>query len=174
LPYSHLDVITELPSSVYRNIGKIISAHAFLETQILHLLFDLSDIEYSVGRVTIKYQSASEQFKLVRRLLALHGIPTKVGLGPLLKRIERCCKTRDSFAHGVWVRMKNNAIGLRLTKGEYEIEAGLADRSFVPQVSSYSNEWCEDAQHEALELGYTILGLQSSIKEVLASRHGKS
>jgi hypothetical protein len=174
IPASHLPIIVDLPASIYRNIGKIISAHAFLETQLFELLFELSRIDYSIGRVIFKYQSASDLFKLVRRLLILHGVSTAISFRPILKRIEQCCKTRDSFAHGVWVLNKNGSIALRLAKGEYEIPAGRADRSFVPEVSSYSADFCERARREALEIGFIMKDLREEIGEKLAKRNAKS
>jgi hypothetical protein len=51
IPGYHAPVIVDLPPSIYRNIGKVISAHAFLETQLSETLFELSRMDYSIGRV---------------------------------------------------------------------------------------------------------------------------
>jgi hypothetical protein len=61
-----------------------------------------------------------------------------------------------------------------LTKGEYELPAGRADRSFVPQVSTYSAAFCEAARREAIEIGSRMAELRNELGAVLARRISKS
>jgi len=60
----HLPVEFDLPPSVYKGIGKIISAHALLETIVLDLVFVLMKIEAPEGRIALGYRAAVERFKL--------------------------------------------------------------------------------------------------------------
>jgi hypothetical protein len=52
--------------------------------------------------------------------------------------------------------------------------AGRADRSFVPQVSTYSAEFCEAARKEAIEIGFKMADLRQELGAALATRAKKS
>jgi hypothetical protein len=67
-------VLQTLPSHVFEGIGKIIFSHGILENNVSELLFDIAQIDYSIGRIAFRYHAASERFKIVRRLMALHGL----------------------------------------------------------------------------------------------------
>jgi hypothetical protein len=133
IPASQYPVAQELPSHVYEGIGKVVWAHGLLEMQVSDLLFEMAEIDSPVGRVAFRYQAASERFKLVRRLITLHGLESPVNLNELLEQITECCNARDQFAHGVWINTPDGRLALRLTRGDYETPDGMADRSFIPQ-----------------------------------------
>lgn len=170
----HLEVLLDLPASIYRGIGRVISAHAFLETQVLELFCEVSLTDYNVGRVAFRYQSASERFKTVRRLLVMHGIKPDQNLKSLFADIEQCCRTRDSFAHGLWVRTQDGLVAHRLTKGEYETKDGKLDRSFIPQTSTYSQKFFYRAQAEILDTAYEVAALKDEVAAALKSRQPPS
>ena len=65
IPSSYRDIVVDLPLSYYRNVGKVITAHAFLEGQVLDTLCVLSGVGTPVGQVVLRYQAASERFKTV-------------------------------------------------------------------------------------------------------------
>lgn len=162
IPAAMFPIVTELPSSVYEGIGKVVSAHAFLETQVTELLFELSKIDYPIGRVTLKYQAASERFKTVKKLLVLHGFsPPDLNLKELFKQIEICCKVRDELSHGVWVKTPQDRLALRLTKGDYETEDGLADRSFIPQAVALPDTHYDQARSIILLTAQAIARLKA-------------
>jgi hypothetical protein len=170
----HLEILLELPASIYRGIGRIITAHAFLETQVLELFCEVSLTDYNVGRVAFRYQSASERFKTIRRLLVMHGIKPSMNLKSLFADIEQCCRTRDSFAHGLWVRSLEGAVAHRLTKGEYETKDGRLDRSFIPQTSTYSQKFFHRVQAEILDTAYEVAALKDEVAATLKSRKPSS
>jgi hypothetical protein len=171
---SYRDVLYELPLSTYRGIGRIISAHAILEAQVFELFCLLSRIDSNIGRVAIQYRSASERFKTVRRLLVMHNIKVSENLKTLFADIEKCCRLRDSFAHGLWTRNHEDRVCLRLTKGEYETEDGLTDRSFMPQLSSYSHQFFTDNRETILEVSDRIGVLRSEVEVALKLREQSS
>ncbi|HUI12553.1 MAG TPA: hypothetical protein VL048_03675 [Xanthobacteraceae bacterium] len=175
IPAVPFEIVYELPPSIHRKIGKVVSAHAFLEYNVLELLCDLSQVDYPIGRVILRYQAASERFKTIRRLLILRGIKTSFNLKNIFERIEQSCKKRDMFAHGVWVATKTGSdLALAVTRGEYEIEGGVADRSFVPQSSTFSSEYCENTKNESIELAHTVRNLRDEIVSILEAQTAKS
>jgi hypothetical protein len=171
---SYKVILQDLPLSIYRGIGRIVSAHAVLEAQVFELFCELSRIDSNIGRVAIQYRSASERFKTVRRLLVMHDIKTTENLKPLFADIEQCCRLRDSFAHGLWTRDGENTICLRLTKGEYESEDGLTDRSFMPQLSTYSQQFFIDNREKILEVADRIGVLRDEVEAALKLREQSS
>jgi hypothetical protein len=73
---------------------------------VTDLLFNLAEIDFSVGRVVFRYQAASERFKTVKRLMVLHCLETTLPsvVSELEQQITDCCNARDQFAHGVWIQ----------------------------------------------------------------------
>ncbi len=146
LKVEHLPVEFDLPISVYKGIEKIISAHALLETIVLDLVFVLMKIEPPEGRIALGYRSAIERFKLVRQLLDLRGITiADFNLNEMENGIGDCCAMRDQVAHGIWVR-KNGILGLRLTKGGYELKDGYRSRAIIPQGMDVPDNYYDRAK----------------------------
>ncbi|QWG10838.1 hypothetical protein KMZ29_13660 [Bradyrhizobium sediminis] len=172
IPAAMFPIITDLPPSVYEGIGKVVSAHAFLETQVTELLFELSKIDYPIGRVTLKYQAASERFKTVKKLLVLHGFsPPELNLNELFKQIETCCRVRDELSHGVWVQTPQGKLALRLTKGDYETEDGIADRSFIPQANEIPDTHYDQARNIILLTANAVARLKAESTAFLKGQH---
>jgi hypothetical protein len=170
---SAFPVVFELPSKVYEGIGKIVSAHAVLETLVSELVYELMEIEYPQGRVVLRYQAASERFKTARRLLTLHGITPGVDTTDLFKQIENCCNYRDQFSHGIWVQAPDG-LALRLTRGEYETDEGTADRSFVPQATFIPDTSYEENRNTILSTVQAVARLKDEVKAELQRRSAKS
>jgi hypothetical protein len=152
LPHSpekvvHYPVVVDLPQSVYKGIGKIISIHALLETIVSDLVFILMKVNRAEGRTALGYRSAGEQFKLVRKLLDLRGIVIKkdFSINAISDQIDDCCTIRDQMAHGIWVR-KDGILGLRLTKGGFQSEQGYRSRAITPEGLQVPLEYYEQAR----------------------------
>jgi hypothetical protein len=151
LPHSpekvvHYPVEVDLPQSVYRGIGKIISIHALLETIVSDLVFILMKVSPAEGRTALGYRSAGEQFKLIRKLVDLRGIVVKnFSINAISDQIDDCCTIRDQMAHGIWVR-KDGILGLRLTKGGFTSEEGYRSRAITPEGLQVPLEYYEQAR----------------------------
>lgn len=70
-------VVIDLPPPYYEGIGKVVSAHAFLESRVQEFLFDLMAVDYPVGRVVFEYGHPARLFGTIRKLLDLWGIEVK-------------------------------------------------------------------------------------------------
>lgn len=157
-----MPVIHALPPHVYEGIGKIIIAHGILEKEVAELVFELARLDFSIGRVAFRYQAASERFKLAKRLMVLHGIepPLPLVINELLDQITDCCNARDQFAHGVWLRLPDGKIALRVTKGEFETEEGFIDRAALPQGLFVPDDYYEATKNIILVTTAAVNGLR--------------
>lgn len=173
---SQFIIIQDLPKEVYEGIGKIVSAHGVLETQVSDLLFDLAQIDFSIGRVTFRYQAASERLKTIKRLMVLHGLeaPPLLNINELLEQITNCCNARDQFAHGVWIRAADGKLALRLTKGEFETDEGIVDRTFVPQGVFIPDDYWDATQKVILITAAVVLKLRFDFTAALKARPARA
>lgn len=170
IPATTYPMVVELPADIYEGIGKIVSAHAILETQVWETLFDISKLEYPIGRVLTRYQAAGERFKTIRRLLDLHGITPSMNTNQLFDQIADCCDARDQFAHGVWTRVPpNNKLALRLTRGDYETPDGKADRSFIPEATFLPDGYFDQMRRTILGTIEVVMKLKEEINAAIKS-----
>jgi hypothetical protein len=167
-------IVIDLPTGIYEGIGMVMHAHAILETALQELLFDLMRVDYPSGRVVLRYQSGTERFKTVRKMLDLHGIKASMDTGDLLTQIQECCDHRDSFAHGVWIRNDDGFIALRLTRGVFETPDGMADRSFRPEARSVADEVYSQIREKILSTINQIHDLRHELNQFLAKPREQS
>lgn len=152
LPHSPKKVVlypavVDLPQSVYRGIGKIISIHALLENTVSDLVFVLLKVDRAEGRTALGYRGASEQFKLVRKLLDLRGVVVgkEFNINAISDQIDDCCTIRDQMAHGIWIK-KDEVIGLRVTKGGFQSDEGYRSRAISPEGFQIPPDYYEQAR----------------------------
>jgi hypothetical protein len=173
-----LPVANTLPSRYFEGIGKIIVAHAIVEKEVSELIFDLAQIDYSIGRAAFRYQAASERFKLAKRLMVMHGIepPPPLVINELLEQITDCCNIRDQFAHCVWLQIPPDRIALRVTKGEFETEQGIIDRTALPQALFIPEEfdYFEEQRHVILITAAAVSNLRQHVTAWFRARLPKS
>lgn len=167
-------IVIDHPTGIYEGIGKVVHAHAILETALQELLFDLMKVDYPSGRVVLRYQSGAERFKTVRRMLDLRGITASMDTAALLTQIQECCDHRDQFAHGVWIRDGDGNIALRLTRGVFETPDGMADRSFLPEPQYVPDEVYSQIREKILSTVRQVHDLRHEVKQFLAKQPERS
>jgi hypothetical protein len=145
-------ILTELPLSVYKGIGKVIATHAALEHVISEIVFDLLKIEYAVGRTAFAYRAASTQFTLVRSLLDVRGIKPKIDIIALEDQIRELCSARDQLAHGIWSEL-DGRVGLVRT---YDTPEGRRARAILPQGMNMQERYF-DGTREVILSTLTVL-----------------
>jgi len=161
-------VVIDLPTCVYEGIGSVVHAHAILETALQELLFDLMKVEYPAGRVVLRYQSGTERFKTIRKMLDLRGLTPSCNANELEKYIQICCDDRDQFAHGVWLKDPNGIIALRLTRGTFETPDGKADRSFKPEANVVPDDAYAAIRANILSTVRRVYDLKQEVKALLS------
>jgi hypothetical protein len=171
---SHLLVEVDLPQSVYKGIGKIVSMHALLETIVSDLVFILMKVNAAEGRTALGYRSAGEQFKLVRKLLDLRGIVIAgFNINAISDGIDDCCTMRDQMAHGIWMR-KDGILGLRLTKGGFESDEGYRSRAITPEGMRVPPEYYEQAREIIKSTVAEVQHFTVAVKSALQASPEKS
>jgi hypothetical protein len=168
------NIVINLPTGVYEGMGMVVHAHAILETALQELLFDLMKVDYPSGRVVLRYQSGTERFKTVRKMLDLRGITASMNTVALLEQIEECCDDRDQFAHGVWIRDDDGNLALRLTRGVFETPDGKADRSFRPEPQYVPDEVYSQIREKTLSTVRQVHDLRHEVKQFLARQPKES
>jgi hypothetical protein len=161
-------VVADLPTGVYEGIGSVVQAHAILETALQELLFDLMKVNYPAGRVALRYQSGTERFKTIRKMLELHGLTPNLDTKELLDEVQACCDNRDQFAHGVWIRNDDGIIALRLTRGTFETPDGKADRSFLPEGLAVPDDAYAVIRENILSTVRRVSDLKREVKAFLS------
>jgi len=99
-----LPLTLELPSSLYREIGRIVAAHALLEWTLSRIIYILLDIEPVHGRITIREPRTTDRLDMIADLMKLKNIKTGTDLPALRQLLEGCSTQRDWLVHGVWVQ----------------------------------------------------------------------
>ena len=95
--------VTTLPASLNEGVGACIVAYAALETAIngmIYMLLDLSDDE---GRIAFKDFPLPERWRIIKDLMDLNSITTKIDFNGMDNKLDKVKKARDALAHGVWV-----------------------------------------------------------------------
>jgi hypothetical protein len=164
------NIVIDLPTGIYDGIGMVVQAHAILETALQELLFDLMRVDCPSGRVVLRYQSGTERFKTVRRMLDLYGITVSMNTVDLLDQIQECCDHRDQFAHSVWVRDEEGNIMLRLARGVFETPDGMADRSFLPEAKYVPDDVYSQIRENILSTIRQVHDLKHEVKRFFAKQ----
>jgi hypothetical protein len=90
-----------LPASLFREIGRAISAHSVLELSLNNIVYDLAGVDSTIGRLAIREPRTSDRIDLIIRMMALRKIATNVDMKALRKAVEKSTERRDWLAHGV-------------------------------------------------------------------------
>lgn len=165
-----LEIVFDLPASINEGIGKLIMTHAILETKVSELLYDLAEISYPAGRVSFGYRNAFDRFKTVIDLLDMHGITPLVDVKKLKTQIEECCFARDIFAHNVWLKDKNGALGVRLVKGTQETPEGKHNFKFMPHAHALPDKYFPEMIKTIKSTIVVVLDLKNEISAELKKR----
>jgi len=162
-----LGVVVDLPEKIYIGIGKIISAHSFLENRIQELLFDLMIMaDYPAGRVAFEYRSAQVMFGTVRRLMTMWDIKSTADLNQLEQDIKARADQRDRFAHNVWIA-RDGELKLRLTSGVTQVPDGRLDHAYVPLGVGVVDEAYDAIRDATLKTAMEVKALQIEITPAL-------
>jgi hypothetical protein len=176
-----LPVVLDLPSPYYEGIGKVASAHAFLESRMQEFLFDLMAIDYPIGRVVFEYGDPARVFGSIRKLLDLWGIEIKQKLldaetQTKLQNLEQFeteirshSRQRNNLVHCVWMTMPDGQLALRVTEGQYQTDQGIHDRAFLPQPNFIPVEWFNWQRELILRTTKKLMDIQTEVKPQLAA-----
>lgn len=176
-----LPVVTDLPMSVFREIGRVVVYHAFLEYAMSRPAYDLLNINPKQGRVAVREPRGHEIFDMVKDLAFIDGIELHKNYQLLQDSLEACKKQRDQLAHGIWLRdPKTDQLFLRLLGGSWQPDPkmrGKIRRRINPQGAEYglpeirsTLEMIQAAIDVAIGFHSDITGLLKSLRAKRARR----
>jgi len=152
-------VALELPDRVFAGIGRVVSAQAVLEHEVLNLLIMLAEFNRPAGRITVREQAAADRFKTCHSMLVMHGVNLK-GVKPLLEKIDRCSKSCDELARGVWLQSAEG--GFYLMCGEYD-EQG-------PRTIAVTDDHFERTRRNILATMTEIVAVRRKVEGILQEK----
>jgi hypothetical protein len=161
-----LNPLIEMPISYYKGIGRVVQAHALLETGVAQLMFAILKIQEPEGRVAFEYRAASTMFTMARRPLELHGLTPKVDVVALEEQIKELCDARDQLAHCLWVE-RDGEIAIRLTQGTYETLEGKRSRPILPEGKRLPSNYFGDTRELILETAKIVNSLREDVEAAL-------
>jgi hypothetical protein len=116
-----LPITLDLPSSLYREIGKVIAAHAAVEWMLVRIVYQLLGLRPVEGRIAIRQPRTTNCLDMITDLLTLNKIIVSTDVKALKTALDQSECDRDALAHGIW--MKDRSTGqlfLRLSSGNWQ------------------------------------------------------
>jgi hypothetical protein len=160
-------VMLDLPDDLCTEIGRVITAHAYLEFALTRTICLLLDIDLKAGRLAVRDTRAAERLEAVFDLAILNGLAIdKDHTKALRVAVEKASSERNELAHGVWFEGEGGQPHLRNTKGSWQPRGteGKVKRAVKPEGRPYGAPECHalhehvldtarlvDATHDALE-----------------------
>jgi hypothetical protein len=112
-----LPVVLNLSPLLCREIGRVITRHAYLEWRLSKIIYALLSVGPKEGRLAVREPRATDRLVLIRDLVHLKGLEIRADLDLLAEAIDSVTRQRDQLAHGIWLRdSATQTFFLRLTK----------------------------------------------------------
>jgi hypothetical protein len=136
-----LPVITDIPSRVYREIGRAIVLHAFLEYILGRTVYDLLEINPKQGRIAVREPRGQEVYDMIKDLAHVRGIDLSTEYDVIRQAIEGAKTQRDQLGHGIWLRdPETKRLFLRVLRGTWQRDPkmkGKVKRRISPEGQEY-------------------------------------
>jgi len=122
-----LPVVTNLPASMHREIGRVIVLHSHLEYIMGRIVQELLGIDPKQSRVAVREPRGKEVFNMICELAELRGVSiSEKEYKSLVDALDSTKQQRDALGHGVWMREPDsNRLFLRLLHGSWQPEKGM-------------------------------------------------
>jgi|HubBroStandDraft_6_1064221.scaffolds.fasta_scaffold678552_2 hypothetical protein len=167
-----LPLTLDLPSSLYREIGRVIAAHAAVEWAINRIVFQLLRITPVEGRIAVREPRTTDRLDMIVDLAQINKIEIQVNTKILKETLEKCYRDRDELAHGVWaIDREVGKLFLRLSGGKWQLPG--TNKSIKRRIELEAREYTAAKAKETCRLivsALTVLGdLEREIVAGLAS-----
>lgn len=135
-------LLETLPDDIFRAIGRVIFSHAVLENYLDGFAHAALEVSRKEGRIAIKSRGPlTERFDLITDLMKVHEATCAVEIKSLRNRIEDCSRQRDQLAHGIWVRIPDGRVMLRVVKGSWQpVEGQKVKRLISPEGIEFDEQ----------------------------------
>ena len=93
----------DLPTSITREIGRIVVAWAYFETALRDVLAEIINLEADLARMAMRDPRPKDALEIIRDICDYKGITyDKEALASLLSRVQAVSSKRDLICHGIW------------------------------------------------------------------------
>jgi hypothetical protein len=173
-----LPITLDLPSCLYREIGRVMAAHAAIEWVLNRIAFQLLRLKPVEGRIAVREPRTTDRLEMITDLLGINKIKVATDTKTLKAALEKACQERDALAHGIWViDRKAGKLFLRLSGGKWQ-PPGVVNKSVKRRIDLEAQEYTSEEAKTTRELIVGLLGalndLEAEIVAALASSPGKS
>jgi hypothetical protein len=132
--------VIDLPDSILKGIGMVLSAFAYMESRLSVVLYTLLGLDQPEGRIAFGYANPNARLKVIRLLLEWNGIQSPVEYAPLVTKIDECSAVRDQLAHGMWGQAGDKIV-LQTVRGHTDIEGLRLRHDFLPATIDVSGDY---------------------------------
>ena len=173
-----LPITLDLPSSLYREIGKVMASHAAVEWALNRVTYQLLRLKPVEGRITVREPRTTDRLDMITDLLGINKIKVTMNIKALKIALEQAYQERDALAHGIWIiDRKAGKVFLRLSGGKWQ-PPGVFNKSVKRKIDLEAQEYTSAEAKATRELIVGILGalsdLETEIVAALATLRKKS
>jgi hypothetical protein len=172
-----LPIVTDLPASIVREIGRVVVLHSYLEHVLGRIIYDILDIDPKIGRTVIREPRGGEVFDMIRDLAQIKGLELSDEYNAIREGIEAAKTQRDQVGHGVWLRDRDTGhLFLRIIKGSWQPKSkmrGKIKRRISPEGQEYGTPELRSTIELIEETIEAVNRLHDDLKSALRSLPGK-
>lgn len=162
-----LPITIDLPSSLFRQIGRVVAAHALVEWILNRIVYRLLRLKPVEGRIAVRDPRTTDRLDMITDLLTLNNIAVQTDTKTLREVLDKCYRERDELAHGVWVIDREaGKLFLRLSGGKWQ-PPGM-NKAVKRRIDLEAREYTSDDAKETYRLIHGALEALSAFEDEIA------
>lgn len=139
-------ITTAVPENVRADMGEIIILWANLEWRISLLIYQLLEIDETVGREVIRTPRLTDRIDMLKTLISKRKVACPVDLNAFRKELVKLADRRDWLGHGIWYQAAKDRWTVRASKGELKLPGPPPRKISLrkdPQGVLINHRWCQ-------------------------------
>ena len=166
----------ELSDELCQEIGRVVIKHAFLESVLQHIIYDLVDVDDAIGRLALRDPRTSDKLKLIEELCQYKQIALDTQMLKLLRSdLPKLASLRDTLAHGAFYEdPEHDRILIRDVRGSWQppgMVKGKVSKRMHPSGPYIESEAVSDIADVIEVVIQTCRHLRASVREQLPEQH---
>jgi hypothetical protein len=172
-----LPITLELPASLQREIGKVVTRHATVELKLSRIVYILLGIDAVSGRISVREPRTTDRLDMIADLLKINKIKVQANLPAIRTDLDKCSLERDRLAHGIWIKdpLYPGKFFLRSLSGNWT-PPGTREKSkrrIDPEAQEYNTKHAKDLVTLIEKTGQAVFDLGDEIDSALAASRNK-
>ncbi len=106
---------------VCAELGNVIVRWSVVESMLRDIVYDLTEIDPSVGRLVIRQPRAEEVASMIKDVLKQRGLKIKFEFASFQTLLSRIRGIRDQLAHGTFTTMPGGQLGVEHSSGNWDL-----------------------------------------------------